>query len=163
LPILYAALFRVAAAFFAALLLDAALRLFAADRACRANALRRAADRGIFFNAPSVACERRSDVFLPARRDALIAAFRVFALVLPFFGGFSFTPDLRALFSPIAIACFVFAAPCLPSRMWCISSRTNSPACVEADLPSRLSSAARLSVSFSGIKQRMRLSNHWDV
>jgi hypothetical protein len=35
--------------------------------------------------------------------------------------------------------------------MWCISSRTNSPACVLGDFPSRLSSSARLRVSFSGI------------
>ena len=37
----------------------------------------------------------------------------------------------RALERPMAIACFVERAPCLPSRTWCISSRTNSPACVE--------------------------------
>jgi hypothetical protein len=40
---------------------------------------------------------------------------------------------------PIAMACFVDRAPCLPSRMWSISSRTNSPACVLGALPSRLS------------------------
>src|SRR6185295_15252653 len=48
-------------------------------------------------------------------------------------------------------ACLVERAPCLPSRMWCISSRTNSPAWVEGAFPSRLSSRARSRVSCSGI------------
>jgi hypothetical protein len=63
----------------------------------------------------------------------------------------SFTPARRALESPIAIACLVERAPCFPSRMWCISSRTNSPACVEADFPSRASFLARSIVSRSGM------------
>jgi hypothetical protein len=45
-------------------------------------------------------------------------------------------PALRALDRPIAMACFVDRAPRLPSRIWSISSRTNSPACVLWDLPS---------------------------
>jgi hypothetical protein len=36
----------------------------------------------------------------------------------------------------MAIACFAERAPCLPSRICSISSRTNSPACVESALPS---------------------------
>mgnify|MGYP003328909289 CR=1 FL=1 len=38
------------------------------------------------------------------------------------------------------IACFVERAPCLPWRMCSISSRTNSPACVDGDLPARFAS-----------------------
>ena len=37
--------------------------------------------------------------------------------VVPFFGTGSLTPALRAFDNPIAIACFVERAPCLPSRM----------------------------------------------
>src|SRR5215471_16763890 len=40
----------------------------------------------------------------------------------------TFSPFLRALESPIAIACRRFLTGCLPSRMWCISVRTSSPA-----------------------------------
>jgi len=61
------------------------------------------------------------------------------------------TPARRAFDKPIAIACFVDRAPCFPSRTWCISSRTNSPACVDGALPARLSFRARLNVSFSGM------------
>ena len=43
-------------------------------------------------------------------------------------GGGKATPALRAFDRPIAIACLADEAPCLPSRMWWISSRTNSPA-----------------------------------
>ena len=52
-------------------------------------------------------------------------------------GGFSLTPERRAFDRPMAIACFVDRAPCFPSRMCSISSRTNSPACVLGDLPLR--------------------------
>ena len=48
------------------------------------------------------------------------------------------------------LACFVLAAPCFPSRMWCISSRTNSPAGVLGDLPSSSSRLARSITSCSG-------------
>src|SRR5437868_6255524 len=51
----------------------------------------------------------------------------------------------------MAIACSGERAPCLPSRMCSISSRTNSPAWVVGALPSRSSSRARSIVSFSGI------------
>src|SRR5262245_48914619 len=49
------------------------------------------------------------------------------------------------------MACLVERAPCLPSRMWCISSRMNSPACVVAASPRRLSRRARLIVSISAM------------
>src|SRR5439155_8976078 len=61
------------------------------------------------------------------------------------------TPERRASESPIAIACLAFLAPCSPSRIFSISRFTNSPACVLADLPARLSARARLMVSLSGI------------
>jgi hypothetical protein len=79
------------------------------------------------------------------------AWFRVVAEVFPFAGAANFTPARRALDRPMAIACFVDRAPCFPSRTWCISSRTNSPAWVEADLPFRASSLAFSNVSFSGM------------
>src|SRR5215469_6773719 len=43
-------------------------------------------------------------------------------------GDGTFSPFLRALESPMAIACLRFLTGCLPSRMWCISVRTSSPA-----------------------------------
>jgi hypothetical protein len=49
------------------------------------------------------------------------------------------------------MACFVERAPCLPSRIWCISSRTNSPAWVVGDFPSCLSFFARSMVCCSGM------------
>ena len=55
---------------------------------------------------------------------------RVVAEAFLFPGGGSFTPARRAFDSPMAIACFVDLAPCFPSRIWSISSRTNSPAWV---------------------------------
>src|SRR4029079_11906323 len=96
------------------------------------------------------------DRFGEARRDRFDARLAYAALsfvraVADDGGDGSFTPERRAFDRPMAIACLVDRAPCLPSRMWCISSRTNSPACVDGDFPSRLSFAARLSVSFSGI------------
>src|SRR6266566_4127028 len=87
------------------------------------------------------------------RAYARAALLRVRSLVLPFLGGGRSTPARRALDRPIAIACFVDRAPCLPSRTWCISSRTNSPACVVGDLPSRLSRRTRLRVAFSGMSR----------
>src|SRR5919204_4266054 len=61
------------------------------------------------------------------------------------------TPARRALDRPMAIAWRAERAPCLPLRMSSISSRTNSPATVLADLPSRAFRRARSSVRFSGI------------
>src|SRR5690606_13477747 len=69
----------------------------------------------------------------------------------PPFGGGRSTPSRRAFERPIAIACFGDRAPCLPSRTWWISSRTNSPACVDADFPSAFLRRARSRVFFSGM------------
>jgi len=44
------------------------------------------------------------------------------------FGACNFTPARRALERPMAMARWGERAPCFPSRTWCISSRTNSPA-----------------------------------
>jgi hypothetical protein len=77
---------------------------------------------------------------------------RVLADALPFFGAGSFTPARLAFDSPIAIVCLVERAPCLPSRTWSISSRTNSPACVLGDFPSRFACLAFCRVFFSGIE-----------
>src|SRR5439155_22076008 len=74
----------------------------------------------------------------------------------PFLGGFNFTPARRAFERPMAIACLVDRAPCLPSRTCSISSRTNSPAWVLGAFPSFLSSSARSKVSFSGIDLLLR-------
>src|SRR5690348_13116189 len=58
----------------------------------------------------------------------------------------------------MAIACCDDLAPCLPWRMSSISSRTNSPACVLADLPARLSCMAFLTVCFLGIDSSLHCS-----
>ena len=60
-------------------------------------------------------------------------------------------PARRAFDRPIAIACLADLAPCTPCRICSISSRTNSPAWVDGDLPSRLSRWALSRVLFSGI------------
>src|SRR6266496_3460309 len=92
----------------------------------------------------------RLDDFL-ALAVSLAACFRVLAEACPGFGGDSLTPARLALESPMAMACLVERAPCLPSRMCSNSSRTNSPACVVGALPSRASFLARSMVFFSGI------------
>jgi hypothetical protein len=122
-------------------------------RECRAIAGFDAAECPSRFNAPLTARERRADGFLRVWLALMsrFARFRVDAEAVPFFGAGSFTPARRASESPIAIACSVDRAPCFPSRMWSISSRTNSPACVDGDFPSRLSRCARRIVSFDGI------------
>ena len=51
----------------------------------------------------------------------------------------------------MAIACFDERAPCLPLRMWSISSRTNSPAAVEGRFPAERSRFAFLTVVLLGI------------
>src|SRR5689334_23369049 len=118
--------FRVFAAFFAEREREAADRFFAAARAWRERACFEAALWPSFFNAFVVARERRFEGFLPARRVSRSACSRVCSDE-PGEGGRS-TPARRAFDRPIAIACFVERAPCLPSRMCSISSRTNSPA-----------------------------------
>ena len=143
----------ILAAFFAARERLAALRRFAARRAWRDNARCEAARWGARFNLRFPARERAREgrLWLPPFFNSRRACF--FVLREPRFGGGSFTPARRALDKPIAIACFAEAAPCFPSRICSISSRTNSPAWVEGDFPSRLSSRARSIVSSSGIVQ----------
>ena len=142
--------FRVRAAFVAAALRLAAGRFRAALRACRDNAVRDAALCPSRFSAVRAARDRRGDALFPARRDA-DAALRFVVDLAPAGGLPSLTPARRAFDRPMAIACFVDRAPCLPSLTCSISSRTNSPACVDAAFPWRLSRRARSSVAFSGM------------
>jgi hypothetical protein len=132
--------------------LDAGLRR-AAARACLESAGFDAAERPSRARARLTARDLRAEVRPPPRfalDRSRFACFRVRELA-PRFGGGSFTPARLASESPMAMACLVDRAPCFPSRMWCISWRTNSPACVDADLPSFASRLARSTVSFSGI------------
>jgi hypothetical protein len=130
-------------------------RFRAAPRVCRANADRDAESWGSLLNTPLTALDRVRDTLPRCQRPfakSRFACLRTFSDERPRFGAASFTPARRALDNPMAMACCGERAPCLPSRMWCISSRTNSPACVEGDLPSCLSRSARSRVSFSGIR-----------
>ena len=128
----------------------------ALECACFAKARCDAAERPSCFSACLTARDRDRDGrrFVPDLPLATSreACRRVRAEAVPFFGGGSFTPERRAFERPIAIACLVDRAPCFPSRTWWISSRTNSPACVVGDLPSRLSLRARSIVFRSGIR-----------
>lgn len=146
---------RVRAALPAAALRARAPRLAALERAWRARAFGDAALRPSRFNAFRVALPLFDAAvrFRPERprAESRTALRRVSAEVLPGLGAASFTPERRALERPMAMACFVERAPCFPSRMWWISSRMNSPACVEGALPSSRSCVARSSVSCSGI------------
>lgn len=146
---------RVRAAFLAALERSAALRFFAAACACRERARWEAAECGSLFNLFLAARERAGEGVvlrpLAARFNSRCACLRTAVEVAPFFGGGSLMPARRALDKPMAMACLAERAPCSPSRMCSISSRTNSPAWVEADLPARLSWRARCRGSFSGI------------
>ena len=113
-----------------------------------------AAACGSRFSLRVAARDRFGDGFacrLCPLRLSRAACFRVLALACPFRGGGSLTPARRAFERPIAMACFAERAPCFPSRMCSISSRTNSPAWVDGDLPSLASFRARSMVSFSGI------------
>jgi hypothetical protein len=109
---------RVRAAFRAAALRDAADRRLAALFACRDRAFCDAALRPSRFSLRSEARERRGDgrARLRPARLAAAALFRVEAFAF-FGGGGSFTPARRAFDRPIATACLVDRAPCLPSRM----------------------------------------------
>src|SRR4029450_2699059 len=114
-----------------------------------------AADRPLRLSARVVARARllerwRERPVLPFARSRW-ALRRVSLGAEPSPGGGSFTPARRAFDRPIALACFVDCAPCLPSRMCSISSWTNSPACVLGDFPSRASCRARSATSFSGM------------
>ena len=152
---------RVRAPFFAAAERDFADRLDATRFACRESAPFDADLRLSRFNAPFVARERLGDVFLrrPARPLVRSRLACRFVRALPRLGGGNFTPALLALESPMAIACSGDRAPCSPSRICSISSRTNSPAWVLGDLPSRSSSRARRIVSCSGISRLFRRQN----
>jgi len=116
--------------------------------------LRDAVDRFSRFSARLTDRARRADRGLPPCTPARLAALAL-SLVVRFAlrgGGGNLTPERRAFDNPIAIACLVERAPCLPSRTWWTSSRTNSPACVLGALPCRLSRRARASVDFSGMR-----------
>ena len=146
----------VAAAFFAAAERAPGVFARAATRACRARATGVAARAGSRFSAARVARLRlasgeRLGSALP-RAESRAALFRVRSDVDPAFGAGRSTPARRAFDNPMAIACLVERAPCLPSRTCSISSRTNSPACVLGALPSALSCCARLLVRSSGIE-----------
>jgi hypothetical protein len=150
---IYFAALRVRAALFADKDLSAAERLRAAVRVCRDKASGEAAAPLSRRRALSVAWDRLAEGFLPesAFSRSRSALCRVASEVLPGFGGANFTPARRALESPMAMACFVDRAPCFPARISSISSRTNSPAWVEADFPSRSSRRARSMVCFCGM------------
>src|SRR5262249_46262561 len=128
---------------------------FRADaRAWVASAFREAALWPSRFNAALVARDRVDETGLLRPCPDAYARFalvRVASEVCPRFGGGRSTPARRAFDRPIAIACFVERTPCLPSRTCSISSRTNSPACVDGDLPSRLSRRALCNVFLSGM------------
>ena len=137
----------------------ARVRFCAAERACRDRDFLDAADLPARLSAPWLALERRRDVcpvVLRPAANARLALLRAFPGTVPFFGGVRRTPARRALDKPIAIACLVEPAPCLPCRIWCISSRTNSPAWVLAALPWRFACFALSIVRFSSIAVRSR-------
>src|SRR5687768_11289229 len=90
------------------------------------------------------------------RAKARSALLRVRSLTSPFLGGGKSTPARRACERPMAMACLVERAPCLPFRMSWITSRTNSPACVLGALPSRLSWRALSIVFLSGMAAPLR-------
>jgi len=110
---------RVRTAFLAALWRAVAPLLRATLRACDRRDTVDAARLPSFLSAALVARDRFSDGFrrdLPPLRFWLTVAWpRLEAM--PFLGLRNLTPARRALESPMAIACFVERAPCLPSRM----------------------------------------------
>ena len=112
---------RVAAAFFADLDRAAFDRRAAAVRAWRDNDCLDAALWPSRLSAPDVARERLADGLafwgLLPLLTSRAACCLVLSEIFPFFGGFSFTPARRALDRPMAMACFVDRAPCLPSRI----------------------------------------------
>ena len=145
--------FRVRAAFFAAAERELAERCLATRFACLDNACLDAERRLSRLSARFVACDRFGEGFLRRPARPFVRSRFAWRVVRcgPRFGGGNFTPARRALDRPMAIACSGERAPCLPSPMCSISSRTNSPAWVEGDLPSRSSSRARSIGSSSGI------------
>src|SRR5207248_9358204 len=147
---------RVRTAFFAAAERERAERRAEARFACRDNAFFDAARRPSRLSAALVARDRVREVLLrpPLRPLARLRLAWRFVRFLPRSGGGNFTPALRAFDRPMATACCGERAPCSPSRICSISSRTNSPAWVEGDLPSRSSSRALSTGSSSGIPIR---------
>ena len=145
--------FRVRAARFAESDRSAGLLFRAALLACLESDDLETVVLGSFLRALTVARERFRDGFSPSlpRSKSCLALRRVASEVFPFAGGGSFTPARRAFERPIAIACLAERAPWSPLRICSISSRTNSPAWVLADFPSRRSRATRLMVFCSGI------------
>ena len=109
-----------------------------AARAWRDKARCDAAERGWRFQGSLRGAGSGRGRFLTAGAlsfcEIALCCFRVRSATLPFLGGGNFTPARRAFEWPIAIACFADAAPCFPSRMCSISSRTNSPTWVEGAL-----------------------------
>lgn len=125
----------------------------AADFACCESALWLVVFFGSRFNACLRAVLRRLDVlFALADFPRLISrsAF-FFAVEVAFFWGGTGMPERRASLRPIAMACWGDRAPCLPCLTCSISSRTNSPAAVFGDFPSRSSRLAFFTVCFEGI------------
>lgn len=143
------------AAFIAARRREALPRRRAATLACAERLRREPAEWPSRRSCPKTARERTREVarfrdFWPLRLSRF-ACCRTLRETFPRAGTGKSTPALRALESPMAIAWFADRAPCFPSRIWCISSRTNSPACVLGDFPSRLSCSAFRITSSSGI------------
>src|SRR5262252_1319064 len=95
------------------------VRFCAALCACLDRDLRVAALWPSRLSTRAVALERRLDFGSRLRPAAYArcALRRVFSEVWPFFGGASTTPARRAFERPMAIACLLDLAPCLPSRM----------------------------------------------
>ena len=153
---------RVRAAFFAAAERDRAERCRATRFACFDNACLDAERRLSRLSARFVARERFRDGFVrPPARPFVRSRFAWrFVRSVPRFGGGNFIPARRAFDKPMAMACSGERAPCSPSRICSISSRTNSPAWVLGDLPSRSSSRARSIASSSGITNGFRLWQH---
>jgi hypothetical protein len=151
----YAA-FRVRAAFNAAALRARLPRFCELLLVCREIACRLALLFDSRFSALNTARERVREVLRRGCSPASVSRSAFFRTEAGPFGVPNFTPARRALERPMAIACSGERAPCLPSRTWCISSRTNSPALVDGALPSRASSRARSTVARSGTTQTSR-------
>jgi hypothetical protein len=101
----------------AAALRSDADRRRAALRACRDNARVDAVRRLARPSAPFAARDRRGDGRVRFRAARLADCALRLVDAFAFAGGDgSFTPALRAFDRPIAMACFVERAPCLPSR-----------------------------------------------
>jgi len=115
------------------------------------------AARVLHAGAPGDRPRRLGLVFLRARsvlRDRRLRAPPGLLDVCPS-GGRSFTPARRALERPMAIACFVDRAPCLPLRMCSIVSFTNSRPVVDGASP-RACLSGSLDGFFSGMGLPLR-------